>query len=272
MIALIQNEFMKIFSKKSSWIYMIALFVVVLGGGIIYYILLKKFPEMGADSTSTWNFLNTVVYGVGSLVTLFSVIICSANVSMEFASGTIKQLLIRPHSRWKILLSKYIAVTMYSLFLMVSLFVLGYLIGLIFFGPGNFNALTEEISLTGVFEAKIGMQVIKKFALLLPSLIIVSAISFMLSTLFKNQALAVGVGIFVLFISNTLGGILYFLMEKFTWTKFLIFSHLDLSIYAIQDTLAPGVTLTFSSLLLLAYYLVFMALTFIFFQKRDISF
>ncbi|WP_062108843.1 ABC transporter permease [Bacillus niameyensis] len=273
MIGLIQNEFMKIFSKKSSWIYMIILSVVVLGGAIIYYLLQKNFPDMfSTTSTSTWTFMNSVVYSLGSLVILFSVIICSANVSAEFGSGTIKQLLIRPHSRWKILLSKYVAVTLYSLLLMITLFIIGYIIGLIFFGVGDFGAKIEEFGLNGTFEASVGTQVIQKFLLLIPGLLIVSTISFMLSTLFKSQALAVGIGIFILFTSNSIGGVLFFLMEKFTWTKFLIFPHLDLSIYALQDTLAPGVTLGFSSVILLAYYLIFMAITFFFFQKRDISF
>ncbi|MCJ7843471.1 ABC transporter permease [Lederbergia sp. NSJ-179] len=272
MIRLIQNECMKIFAKISSWFYMIILFVILLGGAAIYLILLKKFPEMGESSASVWTYMNSVVYSVGSLVTLFSVIICSANVAAEFGSGTIKQLLIRPHARWKILLSKYITVTLYALLLMLSLFVMGYLIGLLFFGVGDFNAVTEEIALNGSFTTKIGPLVIKKFLLLLPGLVVVSTISFMLSTLFKSQALAVGVGIFALFISSSIGGVLFFLMEKFAWTKYLIFPHLDLSIYALQDTLAPGVTLGFSSVILLGYYLIFLAITFWFFQKRDISF
>lgn len=251
---------------------MIAIFTVLLGGATIYYVLLKKFPEMNNGSATTWTYMNSVMLGVSSLVTLFTVIVCSANVSAEFASGTIKQLLIRPYERWKILLSKYIAVTIYSLLLLLTLVISGYLIGLIFFGGGGYNATFEEFSLTGTFKGIIGTQVIKKILLFIPGLFIITAISFMLSTLFKSQALAVGVGVFVLFFNSTVGGILYFLMEKFTWTKYLIFSHLDLSIYALQDSIAPGVTIGFSSILLAAYYILFMTITFLFFQKRDISF
>ncbi|MFC5463144.1 ABC transporter permease [Lederbergia graminis] len=277
MIGLIQNELMKIFSKKSSWIYMIILFVLALGGAIIYFFIINKFPEIGfgtTESTSTWHYMNNIVYGLGSLVTLFSVIVASAIVAAEFSSGTIKQLMIRPHARWKILLSKYITVILYALMLLISLNVVGFIIGSIFFGFGDFNATTTEIGLSGEFEVAIGAQALKKMLLLLPSLVITVTISFMLSTLFRSQALAVGVGVGVLFISSTIGQVIILLLNfgKLTWLKYLIFPHLDLSIYAITDTLAEGVTVGFSAVLLLVYYVIFMTLTFLFFQKRDIAF
>ncbi|HLU22187.1 MAG TPA: ABC transporter permease [Bacillaceae bacterium] len=278
MIGLIQNELMKIFSKKSSWIYMIILFVLALGGAIIYFFIINKFPEFGfgtADSTSTWHFMNNIVYGLGSLVTLFSVIVASAIVAAEFSSGTIKQLMIRPHARWKILLSKYITVILYALMLLIGLCVVGFIIGILFFGLGDYNATTTEFTFTGdTFEAAIGAQAMKKLLLLIPSLIITVTISFMLSTLFRSQALAVGVGVGVLFVSSTIGQIIIIILNfgKLTWLKYLIFPHLDLSIYAITDTLAKGVTVGFSAVLLLVYYAIFMTLTFLFFQKRDIAF
>ncbi|WP_018663242.1 ABC transporter permease [Heyndrickxia acidiproducens] len=315
MMGLIQNEWMKIFARKSSWIYMILIVAFVLIAAIFYnkmygkddpnwrssvqkelaqnQQLLKKDPEKNAGlaqnirmnqdylkyninpkAHSNWHFMNSVIISLGSFVTLFSIIICSANVSAEFATGTIKQLMIRPHQRWKILLSKYIAVTLYSILLLIVLFIAGYLIGMIFQGSSGFNTKFIEQNLTGGSYSikEIGPQFLKKAALFLPSLVMVTAIAFMLSTLFKNQALAVGIGIFMLFITNTLGGILLFLIEKYDWMKYLIFPHMDLSIYAYQHELTDGVTLGFSLSILAVYYLVFMVLSFWYFQKRDISY
>ncbi|WP_223702219.1 ABC transporter permease [Sutcliffiella deserti] len=219
----------------------------------------------------SWHFMNDVVFGLTILVTLFTVILCSANVAAEFSDGTIKQLLIRPHRRWSILLSKYISVLLYSFAMLSVLLLAGYIVGVIFFGVGDFNMKSMVYTMDGQKEVAIGTQFFTSILYYLPSLLMVMTISFMLSTLFKSQALAVGIGIAVLFISSVLGGIIIFLAEKFTWVKFLIFPHMDLTVYAIQDKILQDVTLPFSLTILLVYYAIFMALTFLFFQKRDIS-
>lgn len=223
------------------------------------------------NAYSSWHFMNGTVIGMTMLITLFSVIIGSAVVSSEFADGTIKQLLIRPHRRWEILLSKYIATLIYSFSLLVALIIFGYIVGLVLFGAGDFNTKFFETTLDGYKLAVVGDQFLLKVLYYLPSLLIIVSIAFMLSTIFKSQALAVGIGIFVLFLSSTLGGIIVMIAEKFAWAKLLIFPHLDLTVYALQDHILQDVTLPMSLLILAVYYIIFMVLTFTFFQKRDIS-
>jgi ABC-2 type transport system permease protein len=317
MIGLIQNEWMKIFTKASSWIYLILIIVMVSGAGLIYDRFtdepnedwrqdlqtevgqlqqdLKTVPaedhewlqmqisekqmyleeDVNPNAKSTWHYLNDIVSMMTTVVTLFAVIVCSANVASEFSDGTIKQLLIRPHRRWAILLSKYISVTLYSLLLLAVLMITGYLTGLLLFGSGSFSEKIFEISMDGQMNpeniATVGDQAVLKLLYFLPSLVIVTAIAFMLSTLFKSQALAVGIGIFVLFFSSTVGTVILFLVKKYAWTKFLIFPHLDLTVYAFQDTILGSITLPISLTILAVYYVVFMAVTFLYFQKRDIS-
>ena len=313
MIALIQNELMKIFGKMASWIFMIVIVLAVLIAGIIYMkfsgepnpnwrqdiqaeitMLENQIPSapeeekpliqtqidqnqeyldknINPTAKTNWHFMNDVVIGVSSLVTLFVVVVGSANVAAEFSDGTIKQLLIRPHRRWSILLSKYIAVIIYALLLVATLVVSGYIIGLILFGSGDFNMKIFEVTLEGRKEAIVGTQFFLKMLYYLPSLLIIMSIAFMLSTLFKSQALAVGIGIFVLFFSSTLGGIILMLADKYVWAKFLIFPHLDLTVYALQERILEDITLPFSLSILALYYAIFMIITFFFFQKRDIS-
>ena len=227
--------------------------------------------DINPNEKTNWHFMNDVVVGVSSLVTLFVVVVGSANVAAEFSDGTIKQLLIRPHQRWRILLSKYIAVIIYALLLVLTLIVSGFIIGLILFGSGDFNMKIFEITLEGRKVAVVGTQFMLKMLYFIPSLLIIMTIAFMLSTLFKSQALAVGIGIFVLFFSSTLGGIILMLADKYTWAKFLIFPHLDLTVYALQDRILEDITMPVSLSILAIYYAIFMMLTFFFFQKRDIS-
>jgi ABC-2 type transport system permease protein len=313
MIGLIQNELIKIFQRKASWIYMIFIVLALLIGGVIYQkvngepdpnwqeqtqIEIEQLQQSLASSPeedqewiqsqidqkqtfldeninpmekTNWHYMNDIVIGVSALVTLFAVIVASGNVAAEFSDGTIKQLLIRPHRRWSILLSKYISTLIYSLILVGVLLLFGYLIGLILFGTGDYHAKFFEYSFEGEKLAVIGTQFMLKLVYYLPSLLMITTISFMLSTLFKSQAIAVGIGIFVLFFSSTLGGIIITLAEKYTWAKFLIFPHLDLTVFALQDKILENITLPISLGILAVYYLIFMAITFAFFQKRDIS-
>jgi ABC-2 type transport system permease protein len=233
----------------------------------------QEYLDKNIDPTAktNWHFMNEVVIGVSSLVTLFVVVVGSSNVAAEFSDGTIKQLLIRPHRRWSILLSKYIAVIIYAMLMVATLLVSGYIIGIILFGSGDFNMKIFEITLEGRKEAVVGTQFFLKMLYYIPSLLIVMTIAFMLSTLFKSQALAVGIGIFVLFFSSTLGGIILMLADKYAWAKFLIFPHLDLTVYALQERILEDITLPVSLSILAVYYAIFMMVTFFFFQKRDIS-
>lgn len=310
MISLIQNELMKIFGKKASWVYMIIIIIALVLGAFFYnkftddpnpnwrqdveseITLLqaemkdaqkvedKKLKQIQIDekqklldeninptAKTNWVYMNNVVYGVSSLVTLFIVIICSANVSSEFSDGTIKQLLIRPHRRWKILLSKYISVLIYAGILYVTLVLAGYIVGLLFFGSGEYGMKVMDLGKVAV----IGEQFTLKMVYGIPSLLIVMTVAFMLSTLFKSQALAVGIGIFTLFFSSTLAGLIYMFSEKYAWMKVLIFAHMDLSVYAFQDKILGNITLPISLGILLVYYIIFLAITFLFFQKRDVS-
>ncbi|WP_409302733.1 ABC transporter permease [Peribacillus sp. SCS-155] len=227
--------------------------------------------NVNPNAVSNWHFMNSVVTGLTVLVTLFTVIVSSASVSAEFADGTIKQLLIRPHQRWSILLSKYISLLIYSLILVVTLIAAGYITGLVLFGAGDYSAKIFELAIDGQKETIVGAQFFLKVLYYLPSLLVIMTISFMLSTLFKSQALAVGIGIFVLFVSSALGSLIVVLAKKFTWAKFLIFPHLDLTVYALQDKILENVTLPMSLGILGVYYIIFIVLTFVFFQKRDIS-
>ncbi len=85
-------------------------------------------------------------------------VIAADLVSSEASGGTIKLLLTRPVKRWKILMSKYIAMILSTSFIVFSVAVLSYAISGIVFGYGGWNLplLTgfsiqgEELNTTGV--------------------------------------------------------------------------------------------------------------------------
>lgn len=224
---------------------------------------------------SMWSFIDESSLMI-TFVGLFVIIIASGIVANEYSRGTIKMLLVKPYKRWKILLSKYITINLYSLFLLFVLIVSGYIIGSILFENGSFSEKTViETYIQGGQDpiiTTVGAQFVKGILLYLPSLLIINTISFMLSTLFKNQSLAVGVGIFVLFLNSVLGAILFSLLDRYEWFKYIIFPHLDLQIYLYGNNFYDLLTLPFSLTILAVYYIIFMVLTFTYFQKRDITF
>ncbi|MGE6377973.1 ABC transporter permease [Peribacillus muralis] len=318
MISLVKNEWMKIFSKVSTYIFIAFLLLAAIGTAIID---MKLSPEesgqdwkqevkadiqeqekalkakdisedekaaimdeidtnkqllaanIDPDLSTNWTYMAEYTVSLTSFLTLFVVIVCSSMVSSEFSDGTIKQLLIRPYKRWKILLSKYITSLLFAALLLVSLVVFSYLIGIIFFGNGSYSDKMLDPQAFGSFSTVVVGTYFKDMIVYwIPGFLVITTIAFMLSTLFKNQALAVGISIFILFASSTLNMIIQSFIGKYEWLKFVLFPHLDLRGYISGAMeMFDGATLGFSIGVLGVYYLVFLALTFFFFQKKDIT-
>ncbi|QJX64383.1 ABC transporter permease [Niallia circulans] len=327
MIGLVQNELIKIWEKKNSWIFPIILLFALIGGSFLETkitpqykgddwrakvqaeineleqklptaetedTLMKSGKDFDWDDTkesietkiqdyqnnlkqdvspysNTWSNMNGIVIGMKSLVTLFVVIICAGSVSSEFSDGTIKQLLIRPYKRWAILLSKYIALLIYTAILIAFLMGVGYLVSIVFFGVGNFEDKVLVFGTVDQIVASGGPFFLKSILYYLPGLLFVLTLSFMLSTLFKNQAIAVGVGVFILFVSSTIGQLIQSLAEKYVWLKLLVFPHLDQTVFLFKDKIIETITMPMSLGILFIYYAIIMIITFWFFKKKDVS-
>lgn len=317
MISLIRNEWMKIFSKVSSYIFIGFLIVAIIGSAILVKTVINTENEdwrtiqkeniqsqqaeldnpntsdedkewikediarsqalldtgINPNQETSWSFMVNWVTSIASFVTLFAVIICSASVSAEFSDGTIKQLLIRPHRRWKILLSKYITSLLYAGTMVVVLMGVGYLVGLMFFGSASFtDKMIDPTSFDGVKTLEAGPYFFEMMLYWIPGFLIIITIAFMLSTLFKSQAIAVGVSVFILFASSTVNMLITSLVERYEWLKFVLFPHLDLRRYIMEAApMFEGATVGLSLGVLAVYYLLFVAITFFVFKKKDIS-
>lgn len=259
MIKLVQNELIKINERKSTHVYTCLIFLFALIGGIVY-------SQMNETKTN-WEYMNDLAIAAGVFITLFAVIIASSTIAAEFSDGTIKQLMIRPYSRQSILVSKFIAIILYSL-LWIAIYILSTLItGWIFFGIGSFSAEIVE----GSKIVQVGPQFFLKMLYLVPGLVLFVTIAFMLSTLLKNQAIAVGFSIFALFSSATAGALIGLVVDKFSWMKYLPFPHLDLTVFTRQEAILDTITLPISLGILSVYFVLFMLVSFGTFTRRDIN-
>ncbi len=250
-IGMIKNENMKIYRRPRTWI-MIGIIVAFIG---FMAFVMSSFG--GGMLTAEATVLDLMLMSASfiSFVAIFSVIVAGDIVSSEFGWGTIKLLLIRPINRSKVLLAKYIAVILFSILLLVALFLASLLFGLIFFGWGE-----STISF---------IDILVEYAYGIPELIITFTIAFMISAVFRSSALAIGLSIFLMTVGVNL---IVMLLSRYDWAKYILYLNTDLVQY--REGMQPyieGMTMGFSITMLVLYYVLFMGLSWFFFNKRDVT-
>ena len=208
------------------------------------------------EDYSLWEFVSDTSNLI-QFAGLFAIIIAAGIVASEFNWGTIKLLLIRPIDRGKILASKYLAVIVFALMLLSILFVFSTLLGLILFGTPE-----TTVPYLNYFDGKITEQ---SFALHLVILYVMKSINmfmlatmaFMISAVFRNSSLAIGLSIFLMFTGVELTGLL---AMKFDWAKYILFANTDLMQYFEGVPMVEGMTLTFSVIMIVIYFILFQSL------------
>lgn len=219
------------------------------------------------ESNTFWGYLINSA-DIISLVTLFTIIVAAGSVASEFSWGTIKMLLIRPASRAKILLSKYITVLMFAVSMLALLLMISAASGALLFGVETIREPYLAYQNGAVVETSMLAHVLQVYALNCADLVMLATFAFMISTVFRNQSLAIGLATFSLFIGPQ---ITYFLSLKFDWAKYILFANTDLAQYIDGMPLVKGMTMPFSLAVLLVYFVAFNAVTWWMFQKRDVA-
>ncbi|WP_021877363.1 ABC transporter permease [Paenibacillus sp. P22] len=260
---LVLNENMKIYRRARVWImWGLMVLAVAAVSGIAY--------SSSANPPSMWQMVAIEMIVMMPLVSIFAVIVAADIVAGEFTAGTIKLLLIRPWSRSKILLSKYAATLLFGFFSMALLYAALLLVNIIFFGYEKgikaaevFGAADPAMSAWSYFNQSFFMQFI--------SLIVTVTLAFMISSVFRSGALAIGLSLFVVLMGKTLGQLFGLIDRK--WVDYVLFQHLDLTRYiGIGSSGANGgMTLGFSLAVLAGYYVIFMALSWFVFTRRDVA-
>ncbi|MBS4198273.1 ABC transporter permease [Bacillus sp. FJAT-49732] len=219
------------------------------------------------DSYSVWDFIKESS-GLTSFVGLLVIIIASGIVAHEFSWGTIKILLIKPYKRWKILMAKYITTVLYLLTMLAILFATVSILGLIIFGKGTTDSVHLAYVNGAVVEQNLLLYLIKTYILNSLSVFLLTTMAFMISAVFRNSGLAIGISIFLLLMGGTITNLL---AAKFDWAKYSLFANTNLMQYVDGVPLVDGMTLSFSILMIIIYFVIFHAMAFVFFTKRDIA-
>lgn len=221
-------------------------------------------PETGEN---LWSLISESQAVIG-IIGVFTIIIAAGMVASEFSWGTVKLLLIRPISRSKILLSKYLTVLLFGGLMLMVLYAVSALVGLILFGMPDQAMPYLALADGEVVERSMFIQLIFNYLLSSIDVLMLATMAFMISAVFRNSSLAIGLSLFLMFMGGT-GTML--LASKFDWAKYVLFANTNLSVYFDGVPPVEGMTLAFSIIMLLIYFVVFHFLAFFVFAKRDVA-
>lgn len=308
----INNEWMKLWSKKGTWAMLILTILLVIIPGIIFKaindpettseqrkaanekdikfyqsflddedmteedkayfteeIMMAEYRiehDLPSVNAITFDQFMWICLDIGTLfISIFVIIVAAGIVSQEFSTGTIKMLLTRPVSRWKILLSKLLTTIIYGLLLYVVSIAFSALIGIILFGTDVSVDLTV---VNGVVEEQSTLEnYFKTLTLSFGSFFMSIFFAFMIGSIFGSSSLAVGLTIVITFMGSSVVS----LLSKYEFMKYIWISN-KLSQFAPgQTVLIPDLTLSFAISVNVVYAIIFVALSFIYFMKRDIT-
>lgn len=323
LLALVQNETLKIWKKKRFFVVIVVLLVLI----PIFTYAQAKIAQNNAKNFKDWrNQINTQINDyqnslssdripeewkkyrkiavqqlqyyldndvnpnspdgvtftrgfMASAVTLFYPLlvlaIASDLVSGERSTGTIKMLLTRPVRRWKILLSKLIALTLYVSLIVLASAVLCYGISGAFFGYGGWNMPVftgfvlngSTLDSSNVHAVPQWEYMLMQAGLIWFSSLVVGILALMVSVLVRSTAASI-VAMMAAIIAGT---ILAGLAASWQTAKYLFSVNLDLTNY-LSGSPPPieGMTLSFSLITLSVWAIAALFVSFRVFTKQDI--
>ena len=180
------------------------------------------------------------------------------------------ELLVRPYSRIKILLSKYITVLICILIAILIMVIAELLIGGVTLGFSSlsnpalyYNAKLDTLQTYNIF-AYLGLNIIGQ----LPNLIILATLAFAISTIFSNTALAIIMG----FVGQFVGSLFStFATSDIWWIKYIISLNWNWTPYLFKSTPSiEGMSFIFSFVICLIFLLAMIIPTFLIFKHKDI--
>jgi ABC-2 type transport system permease protein len=237
-----------------------------------YYLDHNINPITPSAGKFTVEFMQQAVY---LFLPLLMIILSGDIVSGEFSSKTIKMLLTRAVPRWKILLSKYIAVLILSCIVILETAAMCILISTFMFHNSawtepiitGFKVVKGNIDTSGVVKLYQWQYAILVYSLGWFSAICIATLSFMISVLVKNTATSIGI-----IMASLIGGqFLQFYLSDWPLVKYFFAVNLNLPQY-LTGSYQPieGMSLIFSTLVLCAWSFISLIISFKVFSKEDI--
>lgn len=234
------------------------------------YILEHKIENYVDSNGYTGSYFWSSLLNGSSVVTIASVmmiVLAGGCVANEFSAGTIKFLLINPVKRSKIIVSKYLMLLIVGLGTIAAVFAVSILSNIILFGP-DLNVPYLTVGGGTVHVGSSFWYAFVQYLLNGVNLLAMMTMAFMISSLMRNAAVAIGIGVAAL-----MGGSMLVVMLAqlgCDWGRYIIFANMNLTQIAEGNGFFPNQTLTFSLITLAVYMAVFLMTAFDGFTRREV--
>jgi len=215
LITIIRTECFKFWSKPRTYIGFGAITIIVLLIQMALYVDGKNYWEFLTQTLSQSFQISGLEFNgnmicfilLQSLIVqmpLMVALVAGDMISGEVQAGTIRSLLIKPISRTKLLIGKFIAAEIYTLLLIIWLGILAWFLSLILFGNGDVVVLKSE-ELVIIRSADTAWRFIAAFFIAFLSLSVITAFAFMLSAFAENSVTPIIISMSVIILFTIIG-------------------------------------------------------------------
>ena len=208
-------------------------------------------------------------------ILIFIIMISGSIVSDEFNKGTIKLLLIRPYSRLKILLAKFLTCLCMFILFIVFIFISQLLVGGIIQGFGSLNvpAVIYNYNTHNIETMSIIKYLIINICAKSPMFLLLITLAFTISTLFTNSALAIALPLLGYMVSSIINQLIaHALLKDIKAPLYFVTPNWDLTSYLFGGLPSfEPINLRFSILVCLSYFLIMIFISCYVFKKRNIK-
>ena len=205
--------------------------------------------------------------------------ISASIVSEEYSKSTIKLLLIRPYSREKILLSKYITTLISMFILLLLIIVVPLILNYLYKGSSIFGSVIYGNILTNkVVHTRVIIYYINLVISFIPMILMYTTLAFFISVLTMSSSIANMLSFGIFFVSQILEGIALifnFSLIKYSftvvsdYTSYVSMTTINNSMYNVAEKF--NLTLFEQNVTYIIYMILFLTLSFVIFKKRDIK-
>ncbi len=274
----LRNELWKLFGKKRTYIgfgmfllaqvLIIALFRYHAGARTL---MTRPLEQMGYPVAKYLSSLTigvpVLVYIAYILMPLYVSLIGGDLVAKEAEDGTLRMILARPVSRFRLLLVKWLAGAIFSIALVFALGAFGILFSSLFFPSGGLFVVMPWEGVFSLFDAAAGWErYIVAVMILTTKAITIMGLAWMFSCFNMKPAAATIVGLSFILISKILQDIPYF-VDLQPW---FITYHLNLWVDIFRQPV-PWLKMGESACLLFGFNLTFFIIGWMGFETRDIK-
>lgn len=243
-----------------------------------------SYSQNSGDKTNMYDFAYFTMELCTLIIIIFAMMLVCNLITGETESGTIKLLLVRPYRRSKIITAKLLATIFFVLTFMIFSSIITLVGGYFLFGGANTPVLAIFNATTAFEISPMGLMILNILFLTLDVIFFV-LLALMISIIFKNYAGSISCSLVVLII-NFAFNLLFnstFLYTLLPGMNLHLFKYLGNSFVSssitgsisgvIQSLLITGIQTSmsfwFSLIISGIYSIVFLAISYSVFQKRD---